>query len=122
MAKRVLIVDDEPDIRTSVRQAVESMGFEAKVAKSAKEGLGLLRKEKFDLALLDIFMPKMSGRDMLEEIRKDPKIEKQRVAFLTVANLSEAGQGIVKSLKPVEYFQKPIDLNDFSKRLQKLLK
>jgi len=122
MAKRVLIVDDEPDIRTSVRQAVESMGFEAKVAKNAKEGLGLLRKEKFDLALLDIFMPKMSGRDMLEEIRKDPKIEKQRVAFLTVANLSEAGQGIVKSLKPVEYFQKPIELDDFAKRLRNLLK
>ena len=122
IAKRVLIVDDEPDIRVSVKQAVEGEGFETKAASNGKEALKMLRKEKFVLVLMDIFMPEMSGREATEAIRKDPNLKSQKVAFLTVVNLSEQGQSIVKKLKPVEYFQKPIDLDDFGKRLRKILK
>jgi len=122
MVKRVLIVDDAADIRTSVMQAVQSEGFEAVTASSGEEGMELLKNEKFDLILLDIFMPEMSGRDMLELIRKDPKLKDQKVAFLTVANLSETGKGIISKLQPVDYFQKPVELDDFVKRLRKLLK
>lgn len=122
MKKKILIVDDEEDIRISVKQAVESEGYQAKTARDAIQGLQILRKESFDLVLLDIFMPEMSGRDMLEEIRKDEKLKDQKVAFLTVANLSETGRGIINKLKPVDYFQKPVDLDDLSKRLKKILK
>jgi CheY-like chemotaxis protein len=115
-------VDDEPDIRVSIKQAVEGEGFETKAANNGKQALEILRKEKFDLVLMDIFMPEMSGRDAVEAMRKDAKLKNQKVAFLTVVNLSEQGQSIVKKLKPVDYFQKPIDLDDFGKRLKKLLK
>jgi len=122
MAKKVLIVDDEQDIRASVKHLVESIGFEAKAVGGAKQALALLRKEKFDLVLMDIFMPQMSGRDAVQKMRTDPKLKKQKVAFLTVAQLSEAGREKINKLKPVEYFQKPIELDGFSKRLKKLLK
>ncbi len=122
MAKKVLIVDDEPDIRISVRQAVENEGFEAKTANNAKQALRLLHGEKFDLVLMDIFMPEMSGRDAVKEIRADSKIKNQKVAFLTVAELSSNGKAIIKKMNPVDYFQKPIELKDFIRRLKKILK
>lgn len=122
MAKRVLVVDDEKDVLTSVKYLVEREGFEARVARSAKGALALLRKEKFDLVLMDIFMPKVSGRECVERIRKEPKLRRQKVAFLTVAQLSEAGRDAIKKLKPAGYIQKPIDIEDFGRELKKLLK
>jgi len=121
MAKKILIVDDEEDILTSIKMLVESMGYEAKTVSRGKKALETLKKEKFDLVLLDIFMPEMSGREVLEKIRKDSKIKKQKVAFLSVAQLSETGEDVVKKLKPVAYFQKPIDIKSFKAKLKKLV-
>ncbi len=122
MAKKVLIVDDQEDILTSVGMLVQSMGYEAKTVNNGKKALKSLQQESFDLVLLDVLMPEMSGREVLEKIRKDPKLKNQKVAFLTVIRLSEPGKDIVKELKPIEYFQKPIDIADFRKKLKKILK
>ena len=122
MAKKVLIVDDQEDILTSMKMLVESEGYEAKTANRGKLALKLLKQESFDLVLLDILMPEMSGMEVLVNIRKDSKLKNQKVAFLSVVKLSEPGKDIVKELKLVEYFQKPIDVVDFRKRLKKLLK
>ena len=121
MAKKILIVDDERDILTSVKELVEDIGYKAKTASNGKKALEMLKLEKYDLVLLDMLMPEMSGREVLEKIRKDSKLKKQKVAFLTVVQLSEPGKDVVKKLKPVDYFQKPIDIADFRKRLKKIL-
>ncbi len=122
MAKKVLIVDDQKDILTSVGMLVEGEGYKAKTATNGKQALAMLRKESFDLVLLDVLMPEMTGREVLQKIRKDSKLKNQKVAFLTVIQLSETGKDIVKKLKPDAYFQKPINVADFRKRLKKILK
>ncbi len=119
--KRVLIVDDQEDILASIRMLVENEGYEAKTVNNGKKALSALKQESFDLVLLDMLMPEMSGREVLEKIRDDPKLKNQKVAFLTVIKLSEPGKDFVKKLKPIEYFQKPIDVADFRKRLKKIL-
>lgn len=122
MAKKILIVDDEPDIRESVKMLVESMGYKAKTADSGKKALKALQQEPFDLVLLDLLMPEMPGSKVLQNIRANPKTKNQKVALLTVVQLSEQGKEIAKKLKPVEYFQKPlIDKAEFQKRLKKIL-
>ncbi len=120
--KKILIVDDQEDILTSVGMLVEGEGYKAKTASNGKQALAMLKKESFDLVLLDVLMPEMSGREVLQKIRADPKLKNQKVAFLTVIQLSETGKDIVKKLKPIAYFQKPISVADFRKRLNKLLK
>jgi len=122
MARKILIVDDEEDILTSVKDVVESAGYEGKTALGGKVALKLLREEHFDLVLLDMLMPNMSGEEILENIRADPKLKKQKVAFLTVVQLGEHGKKIMEKLKPVEYFLKPIEPDDFRKSLKKILK
>jgi len=122
MAKKILVVDDEKDIASSVKMLVEGMGYDSTVANDGKSALEMLNKEKFDLVLLDILMPQMSGREVLEKIRASAKLKNQKVAFLSVIQLSPEGKSSIKKLKPVEYFQKPIvDIRDFKIKLKRIL-
>ena len=120
--KKILIVDDEEDITASVKMLVEGMGYSSKIASSGLDALKALNKEKFDLVLLDIMMPQMSGREVLEKIRADSKLKNTPVAFLTAIQLGSEGTTVIKKLKVLDYFQKPIvDIDDFKRRLKKLL-
>jgi excisionase family DNA binding protein len=67
---RVLIVDDDPTMRTFVRASLESEGFDVQEAASAHEGLALLEDESLDLILLDVMMPGMDGWEMLQRIQE----------------------------------------------------
>jgi len=117
----VLIVDDEEDIRISLKMLVEDMGYKATTAENGIKALELLKKEKFDIVLLDILMPKMSGREVLENIRKDPKLKDQKVVFLTVVKLGLVGKDSIKNLKPTDYLQKPIKVAEFRERIKKIV-
>jgi CheY-like chemotaxis protein len=122
MKKRVLVVDDERDIVDSVILLLNKLGYDCSSVNNGKACLEKLKKEKFDLVLLDILMPGMSGREVLAKIRADSKLKNQKVAFLTVVQLSSNGESAVKKLKPIAYFQKPIlDINDFKTKIVKLL-
>jgi len=69
MAQRILIVDDEPEIRLAFNRNLEHEGFEVESAASGEQALELLDRGGFDLVLLDVCMPKMSGLDVLAEMR-----------------------------------------------------
>ena len=122
MKKKILIVDDEEDICSSIKGLVEDIGYEAETVSNGKQALAILQKKKFDLILLDILMPEMAGNEVLGKIRADPKLKNQKVAMLTVVQLSKSGENILEKLKPIEYFQKPIDIIDFERRLKKILR
>jgi DNA-binding response OmpR family regulator len=82
--KKVLIVDDERDLREALGAMVEAEGFEVLSAKDGAEGLETALKEKPDLILLDIVMPKMDGFEVLDKLREDEWGKKVQVIFLTV--------------------------------------
>ena len=119
--KKILIVDDQADVRTLIKTILEDEGYEASAARNGIEGINKLKEEKFDLVLIDMFMPKMSGREMCEIMSKNPKI-KTACAFLTVAQFSDLGKEELKRLGCMDYIQKPIDNEDFVNRIKKLLK
>ena len=119
--KRILVVDDEEDILTSVGLLLEKTGYEVRTANRGKAALEMLEKEKFDLVLLDILMPEMSSVEVLERIRANPATKNQKVAIFTVVQPSREGERIISNLKPVEYFQKPIEVEDFTRRIKRVL-
>lgn len=66
--KMILIIDDEPDVGETMKMIVERAGYKAEYMNDPVKALGAMKK--FDLVLLDIMMPKMSGRQVLSEMKK----------------------------------------------------
>jgi CheY-like chemotaxis protein len=71
---RILIVDDDTASRELATRVVESMGHSALEAKDGEEGLTLARREQPDLLLLDLYMPGISGLQVVREIRADDRL------------------------------------------------
>ncbi len=74
MAKRVLIVDDEQDMRVFMMTLLETNGYKPIAAKDGQEGLDMARSQKPSLIIMDIMMPRESGIYMYREIKKDPSL------------------------------------------------
>jgi len=117
--KKIMVVDDEETLVELVSAVMEEGGFEVIVAHDGKECLEKLKKAKPDLILLDMMMPGMSGREVCERIRKDPKTKDLKVIFLTVAKFSETGKDVLQKMKVADYITKPFDNDDLVRRVKK---
>lgn len=81
---RILVVEDDAATRDVVSLALSRAGHVVKGAPSAEEGLPMLRRESFDLVILDIGLPGMSGLDACSRIKSDPATSRTPVIMLTV--------------------------------------
>lgn len=118
--KKILVVDDEPEILDAMEILLQKMGYDVQTTNRGKTALALLETEKFDLVLIDIIMPEMSGTTLAKKIRAEKKLKHLKIAFLTVVTLGKAGRKVIQQLKPVDYFEKPIDVPDFRIRIKKI--
>ena len=71
MKKKIIVVDDEIDIRIFISTLVETNGYKSLVAKDGEEGLKLIKEHKPDLIILDVMMPKESGLKLYRELKSD---------------------------------------------------
>lgn len=104
---KVLIVDDEPDILEFLQYNLEKKDYEVLTARSAREGIEVADREVPDLILLDIMMPKMDGVQACYEMRRNPKLDKTLIAFLTARN-EEYSEIAGLEAGADDYIQKPI--------------
>jgi len=81
--KKILIADDEKDLRDALRETLEGAGFAVLEAKDGEEAVDIAFREHPDLILLDIMMPKMNGHEALRTIRRDSWGKKAKVITLT---------------------------------------
>ena len=121
MGKKILIVDDERDILDLYAALAKKEGCDVRAASSGEEALAAMKEGDFDLDLLDLFMPGMSGKQVLEAIHSNPRLKNLRVVFLTVADSSTTGRGVIKQFASVEYVQKPLSVHEFVSTLRRLL-
>ena len=82
--KKILAIDDEVDLLDIIHVWLTERGFEVVTASNGKEALKQLETIRPDLVLLDLLMPHMSGLEILNQIKKNPKTKSIRVAILTV--------------------------------------
>lgn len=120
--KKIMVVDDEPDILMSMSSLLEGEGYAVLPAESARECLEKLRYTKPDLIIMDFFMPEMSGREAIERIRVIPGYEKIKIMFMTVAEFRDKGKQKLKELRISDYVTKPIDGDNLLKKIKKLVK
>ena len=122
--KKIMIVDDERDIRDTVKNVLEKEGYEVIGVEDGKACLDLLEKqkfEKFDLIILDVMMPEMSGWDVLTEILRTKKEYKNKIIFLSIVEVSEERrQNLIKE-GILDYVVKPFNPKDLVKRAKRAL-
>jgi DNA-binding response OmpR family regulator len=85
--KRILAVDDDTTALNALRQILSTKGYEVVTATDAEEGMDLLAQDGFDLAILDVGLPGISGFDMCRRIRSEPRTQDLPVIFLTAKGL-----------------------------------
>ncbi|MCC6744325.1 MAG: response regulator [Acidobacteria bacterium] len=106
---RIIILDDEPDIRYLTAIGLERFGgMTAREAASANEAIALARETRPDVILLDVFMPLEDGPAVLERLRQDPSTSDVPVIFMT-ANPAESDVGKLLGLGAVAVLEKPFD-------------
>jgi len=109
MSHKILVVDDDILVLEALEELLTSSGYEVRVADRGQEALELLDKEHFDLLLLDVVMPKMTGFDVCREVRKrDDEMSKVKIIMLT-AKTEERDSKIQEKYGCDLYLTKPID-------------
>ncbi|MEE4607318.1 MAG: response regulator [Desulfobacteraceae bacterium] len=83
MTKKVLVVDDDPDVRLFNTTVIEECGYSALEAENGEEGLAKVKKDRPDLVLLDVLMPRQSGIRLYRELKTDPALKQIRVVLLS---------------------------------------
>ncbi len=121
MGKRILIVDDEPNIVISLEFLMQREGFETAVAPDGEAALAALGRERPDLVILDLMLPRMNGFDVCQRIREDPRYEGVKVLMLTAKGReAEIAKGL--RLGADAYVTKPFSTKDLVTRVKELLR
>ena len=116
--KKVLIVDDDVELRSTLSEILKGAGYYIDEAPSGKEAIEKITAKDFDIAFLDLMMPKMSGIDVLKAIKKiKPKIRVIMItAFATVENAVDA---IKKGAS--DYISKPFRIDDLLTTIRRVI-
>src|SRR5687767_13847055 len=118
-AKKVLLVDDDPEIIEALRYALEHRGYHVLVARDGNQGLAAAEKEDPDLVILDMMMPKRSGFLVLEKLRRTRPIP-VRVIMIT-ANEGSRHKAYAEMLGVDDYIRKPFAMDKLIDAVQRLL-
>jgi DNA-binding response OmpR family regulator len=119
MGIKVLVVDDEEDIREVIQDRLEAYGFTVITAGTGLEALMKLSMEKVDGIFLDVKMPELGGIETLEEIRKRDR--KTPIIIITSSSTREAAiEAIAKGAD--EYVLKPFEWEELKEKIEKVYK
>jgi len=114
--KIILVVDDEPDIRESVKVILEMNGYSVVLAVDGDDCLAKVTEYKPDLILLDIMMP---GTPVTDVVKQIPDI---KIAFMSVVRISDARKrGLCTQDNVVDFFQKPFNVTELVERVEMIL-
>ena len=120
MSKRVLVVDDEPNIVMSLEFLMRRAGFEVQVARNGKEALDALEGTPPDLLLLDVMMPEFDGSEVCERIRARPEWNGTKIIMLTARGRDvERERGL--ALGADAYVTKPFSTRDLVEQVKRRL-
>ena len=125
MAKRILIIDDDPDLVEAISMILKSKHYEVIVAYGGVEGLEKTKTEKPDLIVLDVMMPDKDGYTVCKELKADPVLCEIPVLLLTavVSHISTTrfSHQMGMETEADDYLDKPVEPVELAKRVEALL-
>jgi len=118
--KKILIVDDEPNIVMTLEYTFKKSNYEVFIARDGQEALDILKSNFPDVIILDIMMPMVDGFATLEQIRKDENLKHTKVLFLSAKNKeSDIEKGM--ALGADAYMTKPFSIKKVVEKVEELL-
>lgn len=118
--KKILIVDDEPNIVMALEYTFKKNNYEVFIARDGQEALDIVKNSFPDLIILDVMMPMVDGYATLEQIRKDSNLKHTKVIFLSAKNKeSDIEKGML--LGADAYLTKPFSIKKVVEQVSELL-
>jgi DNA-binding response OmpR family regulator len=118
MAKKILVVDDKPELRTLLKSYLAQEGFEVSLASDGQQALYVARREKPDLILLDLMMPEMGGYDFMRIYSR----ESDTPVIILTAKLEENDKVLGLELGADDYVTKPFSPRELTARVRAVLR
>jgi len=119
MAAKVLIVEDDESVGSLEQMMAESHGDQVFRMRSGAGVLEELRDKRPDIIIMDVMMPKQSGLEAAQEVRKDPEFQDIPILFVSVLNLPEQFPEQLPS-GPIAFLQKPFEMEDLLGEIDRL--
>ena len=129
MAKRVMVVDDDPDIRLFTVSVLEESGYTAMEAANGEEGEQMIRDNPPDLVILDVLMPKESGIRLFRRLKTDPDLK--GIPVVMVSGIAEKSfrrsQKVLTEFggqpvpEPNAYLEKPVGPEELAETIRRVL-
>ncbi len=108
--KNILVIDDNKDIVDLYKTILESSGHVCITANGGKAGIEQLQSKSFDLTILDLAMPEVSGIDVLEYVKKDPELKSAKIIIVTASSPTESEAARIRKEYPIiDLIKKPIN-------------
>ena len=121
MSQKILIIEDEPDIRKTLEYNITREGYEVISASSLSEGRQKLESDSFTLLLLDLMLPDGSGLDLFRELKQDKSLSSMPVIILTAKD-DEVDKVVGFELGADDYVTKPFSVRELILRVKAVLK
>jgi CheY-like chemotaxis protein len=119
MSKKILIVDDEPDLIKVTSPRLAKLGYKVLIAVSGTEAIDLIRLEPPDLILLDLRLPGIDGAEVCRRLKADPALRHIPVILFTAS--AESVEEIFKGSGADDWLLKPFDSSDLIAKVRKFI-
>ncbi len=120
MTKTVMVVDDVPDVLTSIVQILDANQYKTIKAKDGQECLEELKVEIPDVILLDIMMPGLTTQEILDKMDRDRRLAEVKIIFMTAIHFLEAEErGLLASQRVVDFIEKPFTIKRMLDAIEK---
>ena len=111
MSQKILLIEDEPDIRKTLEYNLSREGFDVACASSLSEGKNYINADQFSLILLDLMLPDGSGLDLCRELKSDPEQKSTPIIILTAKD-DEVDKVVGFELGANDYVTKPFSVRE----------
>jgi len=118
--RRVLVVDDVPENRAVLISALEAVGFDVREATSGHDGIALAQSLLPDLIVMDIVMPDIGGVEVIQQLRKIPRIEAIPIVVVSASATPEV-EASAMAVGANSFLRKPVNLKDLMQCTARLL-
>ena len=121
MIKKILIIEDEKDIRDLLQHYLKREGYEVKSAQDGESGLQKIRKERFDLLLLDLMLPQVDGLEICRNLRSRPETADLPIIMIT-AKGEESDRIVGLEMGADDYITKPFSPREVLARVKAIFR